>query len=43
MLEELQQKLLSIAEDLNEWLEEMEKKYHMPKDDIQALIRQLLQ
>ena len=43
MLEELQAKMLSIAEDFDSWLEEMAKKYNMPKDEIQALIRQFLQ
>lgn len=43
MLEELQQKLLSIAEDFNKWLEDMESKYNMSKDEIQALIKQFLQ
>lgn len=43
MLEELQLKLLSIAKDFGEWLEDMESKYNMPKDEIQALIKQFLQ
>ena len=43
MLEELQAKMLSIAEDFDSWLEEMAEKYNMPKDEIQALIRQFLQ
>jgi hypothetical protein len=43
MLEELQQKLISIAEDFGEWLIMMEIKYNMPKEDIQALIKQFLQ
>ena len=42
MLEEMQQKLISIAEDFDKWLEEMAKKYNMPKDEIQALIKQFL-
>lgn len=42
MLEEMQQKLISIAEDFDKWLEEMAKKYNMPKDDVQALIKQFL-
>ena len=43
MVEELRQKLLSIAEDFGKWLEEAEQKYNMPKDEIQALIKQFLQ
>ena len=43
MLEELQAKMLSIAEDFDSWLEEMAEKNNMPKDEIQALIRQFLQ
>ena len=43
MLEELRQKLISIAEDFGEWLIMMEIKYNMPKDEIQALIKQFLQ
>ena len=43
MIEELRQKLLSIAEDFDKWLEEAGQKYNMPKDEIQALIRHFLQ
>jgi len=33
---------LPLAEDFNEWLEDMSEKYKWDKDDIQELIRQFL-
>ena len=35
--------LMLIAEEFGKWLEEMEQKYNMPKDEIQSLIKQFLQ
>ena len=40
---EMLQKLLSIAEEFDKWLEKMAREYNMPKDEIQALIKQFLQ
>lgn len=37
------QKLLSIAEEFDNWLEKMAQEYSMPKDEIQSLIKQFLQ
>lgn len=31
-----------IAEDFNEWLEDMAKKYNLDKNDVQDLIKQFL-
>ncbi len=36
------EELISLVEDFNEWLENMAVKYNWNKDDIQALIKQLL-
>ena len=41
-LEEMQRKVLSIAEDFDKWLEEMQRIYGISKDEIQALIKQFL-
>lgn len=34
--------LICLAEDFNKWLDMMSEKYNWNKDDIQALIKQLL-
>lgn len=33
---------ICIAEDFNEWLENMAERYNLDKDDVQALIKQFL-
>lgn len=33
---------ISIAEDFNEWLEDIAEKYKWTKDDVQSLIKQFL-
>lgn len=43
IVNEMRQKLLSIAEEFDKWLEKMEQEYNMPKNEIQALIKQFLQ
>lgn len=37
-----QEQLVEVAEDFNEWLENMAKKYGWDKDDVQVLIKQFL-
>ena len=34
--------LISIAEEFNEWLEDISKKYNIDKDDVQEVIKSLL-
>lgn len=41
MTEELQ-KLIKIAESFDKWLEDTAREQDIPKDDIQALIKQML-
>ena len=41
--EELQTKLIQIVESFDQWLEDTGKQQNMSKDDVQALIKQLLQ
>lgn len=36
-------KVIQIGEEFSKWLEEMSERYDMDKDDIQELIKQLLQ
>ena len=43
IINELRQKLLSIATEFDKWLEKMEQEYNIPKNEIQALIKQFLQ
>ena len=43
VVNEMQQKLLSIAKEFDKWLEKSAEKYDMSKDDIQELIKQFLQ
>ncbi len=33
---------MSIAEEFNEWLEDVAEKYRWTKDDVQSLIKQFL-
>ena len=36
------EKVINIAEEFNEWLEDMTEKYGWDKDNVQALIKQFL-
>ena len=36
------EKAISIAEEFNKWLDDMAKKYECTKNDVQALIKQVL-
>ena len=42
MMREDTAKIISIAENFNEWLTDMAEKYEWDKSDIQALIKQIL-
>lgn len=37
-----EEQLICIAEEFNEWLEDMAEKYKWDKDDMQSLIKQFL-
>ena len=38
----VQENILPILEDFNLWLEEMSRKYDIPKEDVQELIKIML-